>query len=221
VKLEEFYNESNVKKKTRYKIINQAIRLLAENEFDKVTMIDVAVACDITQRNLYRYYKNKELLIIDAIYHCINEHSIYHSPLAVIAAGKSGIEMLRAILEALTIQLGDDPEIIRTIKLIAKFDYYLNTLDKDNPAYLKYINEYVSDFNTDIRKDLRTALSRGLKDGSIKPFSDDIAAMAEYILQSTSALFTRILIKRRERKLFNYDLITQHINMIISSLKAK
>ncbi len=221
MKLEHFYDESNVKKKTRYKIVNQAIGLLVENEFDKVTMVDVANACDITQRNLYRYYKNKDYLIMDAIYYCVHKYTIYSSPVSVVMQAKTGIEVLRDVMDALAFRHDPDPEIIRAIKLMVKFDYYLNTLERDNPAYERYINEYVADFNIDIRNDLCTALSRGLQDGTIRALTEDVSAIAEYIFQSTSALLTRVLIKQTERKIFSFELVDRHMDMIIAGLKAR
>ena len=53
-------------------ILKEATRLFAESGFDKVTIKDLADACNITEPALYRHYPSKDA-IYDAVLDSIEE----------------------------------------------------------------------------------------------------------------------------------------------------
>ena len=219
MKLETFYNESNAKKKTRYKIMNATIALLTDNEFAHVTMMDVANACDITQRNLYRYYNNKDLLIVDAIYHKLNSMLNYESYDFQAREDAKAIDILEEIIKRYIHYNSFDESLLNYMKLIMKFDLFLNTLSDDNPAFIRFSKVYIVDFNMQFRDDLRQVLAKGQSDESIRLAPDAVDLTVEYIIHSSSGLLSRILLKQNERDIFSIDLIDMHIDVIIAALR--
>ncbi len=220
MKLEDFYDESNAKRKTRIKIIEAAKELLSESDFENVTMIEVANKCDITQRNLYRYYPNKDFLIIDVIFSVINAKNIYNPDYIEKSKNLSGIDTLRMVVESFFYYRQYDEDVFKNYKLVMKFDFYLNTLSNDNPAFIRYTKNYMLDYNSDKRNGLRYALELGMEDGTIEMERNELELTVEYILQSSNALLMRILLKNKEREIFDFNLTDKHTDVIISSLKC-
>lgn len=220
MKLESFYIESNARRKTRIKILEAAKELLCEYEFENVTMVDIANKCDITQRNLYRYYPNKNFLIIDVAYHVLTSQNIYNSCYFEKNKTLSGIDSLEKIIGSFLDYRKYDAIMLKNLKLIMKFDFYLNTLSSDDPAFLRYTKDYMVDYNITKRNDLRYAIELGIEDGTIELLKSEISLTVEYIIQSSNALLMRIFLKNKEREIFDFNLIDKHIEMIIRSLKS-
>lgn len=216
----DFYDESNAKTKTRNKIIDAAIELLIQHDFDQVSMVHIANYLDITQRNLYRYYANKDFLIMDAVCKFLYEHQYQHFPKECMQTEK-GIVLLQEVL-AHHFSIPTDTHRIQLdhLRFLSKFDFYLNTLQNDNPALERYRRLYMADYNEYIRDDIREAITVGLQDGSIILDSTYIDITVESIFQSLASLMGRIIIKKKERELYSHKLLERSIELFIVSLAA-
>ncbi|QUI22498.1 TetR/AcrR family transcriptional regulator [Vallitalea pronyensis] len=216
MELENFYNDTNFKKKKRYKILNEAIKLFMNNDFSHVTIQDVADACDVTTRTFYRYYSNKDMLIIDAFYHHSNNTYVYDKFDFKAHKDLKGIDILRKMITKNYNEADYD-----NVKFLMKFDLFLNSLDKDSEAFVKYTKDYAVDINADFREDLKKALEIGIDDKTILIDKSDMHLNVEYIIQSIASLMLRILMKQQANKKFSMDLLDRHIDMIIRGFSSK
>lgn len=214
--IQEFYNESPTKTRTRATIIETAIDLFCEAGIDGASLVDIADKCNITIRNLYRYYANKEMLAVDAAYKVIIEAE--HIDEMTINPDLNGYENVENIIKIIymneeTIQFG-----LQASKFIMYFDLYISKMDKAHPAFILYTTEYVKEMNTPIKALLREALEKGIKDGSVLIKRSDIELYEEYIIQSTISLLMRVMIKESENKALNRSLVEKHIEVILNHI---
>lgn len=216
--IELIYNESPTKAKTRKEILSVAVDLFTDYGMDAVTMVDIANRCDITIRTLYRYYPNKDHLIVDTAYFYISEvQFIEHIKLD---KSQTGIEHLKTIMQSLVAQ-ANKKEYLSFIKFIMYFDLYLTKIEPDNPAYVKYIEQYVVDMNMEIKQLLRQTFIRGIHDCTINIKAEDIEFYEEYILQSIFSVLMRVIVKEQENPAINIKLAEKQIDVLVEYFSNK
>lgn len=215
--LESSYEESPTKTKTRYAIVEAAAELFIDSGMESVTMIDVAKACDITTRNLYRYYPSKEYLIVDTAYHFMTSTSSQEE--IIVDDTLTGIEQVEVILKEMFEIERSNQAGLRLIKLIMYFDLYLTKMETDHPAFIKYTTEYVKHINDVGKHDLALALRKGIKDRSINIKEEEVDFYNEYIVQSLFSIVMRTIVKEHENKAINATLVDKHIEVLLDHLK--
>ncbi|MBI9015208.1 MAG: TetR/AcrR family transcriptional regulator [Clostridiales bacterium] len=218
-RIEDFYNESPTKTHTRHLIINTSVELFSESGMDAVSMVEIAKACKITTRNLYRYYPNKEMLVVDTAYHVITMSE--HLDDITVNAEDSGYECVRKIIENiykedenLTLNFG-------IAKFIMYFDLYISKMDKSHPAFVLYTTRYVKAMNLPIKTKLYSALKKGIEDGSITIPISEIELYEEYIIQSLLSILLRVKIKEVENESINSSLVEKHIEVMLKYISSK
>lgn len=214
-KIEDFYNESPTKTNTRYSIINTSMDLFSRSGMDGISMVEIADACKITQRNLYRYYANKEMLVVDVAYHVITASE--HIEEVEINDNDSGYEAVRQIVENI---YEEDQESVKITKFIMYFDLYISKMDKSHPAFILYSTRYVKEMNYPMKTKLSIALKKGIKDGTISIPLSEIELYEEYIVQSLVSILMRVRIKEIENESINMSLAKKHIEVILKHISA-
>lgn len=213
-----FYNDSKTKNNSRELIIKSALSLFIYNGINQVTMTDIAKACSITTRNLYRYYESKEFIVIDCAYYDFFQYfnkSTYKTTFL-----QTGLEELDEFLKTMIIQNGINSQGFNHTKFIMYFDIYIITLDKSHPAFIKYTKEYVPNINSIIQPYLSSILKHGINDGSINIKTSEIKLYNEYLLQSLFSILMRVTIKESENSAINIKLAYKHIEIILDHLGA-
>lgn len=223
--LEEIYKEGKVKTASRKKIVHSALQLALLGSIESLSMQAVANKAGITLRNLYRYYDNKDLLIVDVIYYVISHFSV-DTDFPPINTSHSGLDLLRSLLCRFYVENPvryEDEELevdeIAVYKLVNNFDYYLLTLDESNPAYQRYVSFYMKTENTFLNDYIDSLLEKGIEDGSIRIPQREIVLYRELITQSMMGLRDRVLLKEHEQKTVNMALLWKNVDMIIAYLE--
>lgn len=215
----DFYNDSKTKSKTRELLIINSLELFSTNGIDGISLGRIAEACDITTRNLYRYYPSKEYLVIDCAYHSflrLNEYS--HD---IESINLTGIEYLKKLMLRMLHLKKNREDELNFIKFIMYFDIYIATLEKSHPAFVKYTEKYVPQIDEVNKTDIITALEKGIKDKTINIKNSEIALYDEYIVQSLFSINMRIIIKEYENRSINSSLADKHIEIILDHLGVK
>ncbi len=218
-KLEDFYNESPTKRKTRLTIIQEAAKFFSDIGIDVVSITDIAQKSDITIRNLYRYYASKEFLVIDVAYHLLYKSDRFSE--LNNASLLDGIDQLALVLNHFyEIEKSDDAGLSLT-KFVMYFDLYLYNMGEKHPAYLKYIDDYAPNIQEVGSLDIKNVLIQGIDDGSIDLRGADVDMTVEYIIQSLLSVIMRTLIKESENKKINHELVEQHIKVLVDYYRNK
>jgi len=215
-KIEEFYNESPTKTHTRYLIINTSIDLFSESGMDGVSMVEIAKACNITTRNLYRYYPNKEMLVVDAAYHVIITSE--HIDDITVNTDDSGYECVKKIIENIYKEDENLSFNFKITKFIMYFDLYISKMDKSHQAFVLYTTRYVKAMNLPIKTKMSVALKKGIEDGSITIPISEIDLYEEYIIQSLFSILLRVNIKEVENESINSSLVEKHIDVLLKHI---
>lgn len=219
-KLEEFYNESQTKVKTRYSIVESAIKVFSEDGIEKVKLNEIADSCEITLRNLYRYYPTKESLAVDAAYHIFYDAS--KADYTDIDSNTNGLEQLMVFLEQIIGHGGhNNLSQLTFIKFIMHFDLYLTTLDPHNESLIKYINTYVPNINDYGKNQVMNIVLKGIEDGSINIDIEEVDFYSEYIIQSLFSVTMRVVVKESENPKINKKLISKQIDVIKEYISKK
>lgn len=220
VDLYDFYQDSPTRLKTRKRIIESGIELFSEHGMEAVTMQNVASNCDITTRNLYRYYPNKEFLVVDIAFQVLGKIS-FHDLMPEDEHKMSGVALVEHLLRRMRDLENNVENGVRTMKFIMYFDLFMDMLDKGHPAYQLYTEKYVKHIQDSGTKQLEYAIKKGVKDGSIQVDIQRISVLIEYMIQSLIAINQRALIKEKENKAINQELVDEHIKVLINYIKAK
>ncbi|MGL1892272.1 MAG: TetR/AcrR family transcriptional regulator [Spirochaetaceae bacterium] len=210
------YKESQTKAKTRQTILSKSLNLFTSNSIESVSLVEIAKVCDITTRNLYRYYPSKEFLVIDCTYFCFYNSQLSNS--FELDTSTTGLYQLKSIMISLINLKEDKTEDIGFTKYIMYFDIYISTLSKTHPAFIKYTKEYLPFIEEEDRYPIKSALMCGIKDGTINIKEEEIDLYDTYILQSIFSLLMRINIKEYENKKINESLVYKHIEIILEHL---
>lgn len=216
--IETFYNESPTKQNTRQRIIDTCSELFASKGVTSVTMQRIANTCNITLRNLYRYYSNKDMLVIDVAYSLF--YIVKKDMRIEIDLSMTGYDQVSLIIQHILDKTKQKIFGVNFNKFIQYFDLYIDNMALDNLAYIKYTTEYVKELNNDFNYILIYALEKGYADGSIFVQKEDIHRTAEYILQSIFSIISRTSIKVRENPNINSTLVDKHVDVLLSYLKT-
>jgi len=212
--LEDFYQESPTKAKTRLEIVTSASKRFSDKGIDVITMTDIAADCNITLRNLYRYYASKEYLVVDAAYHLFYQVTRLqeHGTLPL----QTGIEQLEHLLNRTYAMDKSKIAGLSMMKFVMYFDLYLSNMATDHPAFLKYTKDYVPHIQELGRVGIEEALKQGIQDGTIELELSEVDMNAEYIMQSLFSVIMRTLIKESENEAINAELVYKHIDVLIT-----
>lgn len=211
--IQKLYKDSPTKAKTRERIIQSAISLFSEKGMEAVLMKEIASGCDITTRNLYRYYPNKEMLVIDAAY------VMFESFTSAITPENNGetipIQIKNHLQKYIKVEKSDKGGIKFT-RFIMYFDLYINKMSKENPAYIRYVEEYRDKINGDGYTALTSLLVQGINDGSLGIELEEVDFYVVYIIQSLTSIMMRAIVKESENPTINDTLVDKQIDVIIS-----
>lgn len=214
-----YYSESQTKKKSREVILTKSIELFSLKGIDSISFSEISEVCEITKRNLYRYYPTKEDLVIDCVYYAF--YRSYSKDIHTSDKDITGLDELKKILIGkLKLDSTKELEIILT-RFIMFFDIYIASLGKDNPAFIKYISIYRQQIEDAESPAIKKALDKGIIDGTIKIKPEEIDIYDSYIKQSMFSILMRINIKEYENPSINIDLAKKHVEIILEHLGGK
>lgn len=215
--LNNIYNESPTKARSRLKIVDNGFDLFSEEGIDAVSLSSIAEKSGITIRNLYRYYPCKESLITDVAYHYI---SIFNNVNKIVLNNDlSGYEQLKDLLEKQVGNklLGEDNN--KVLAFIAYFDIYITKSNIEHKAIKNYINVYAPLLKENILGSTKQALINGVEDNTLNLEMKEVDHYLGYIFHSTMSIVSRIALKRYEKDIQNFDFVQKHINLILHRLK--
>lgn len=210
--LKNLYKDSPTKTKTRDRIIESAINLFAQKGMEAVLMKEIAIGCEITTRNLYRYYQNKELLIIDAAYVLFGNLS--NRLVAEINQGSVPEQLKEQLTKYFEVEKSENGGI-RVTRFIMYFDLFIDKLDKENPAYIRYVNEYRDIINGEGYQILSDLLIRGVNDGSLNIDLEEVEFYVVYLTQSLVSIIMRTMVKESENPTINDSLVYKQIEVMV------
>jgi len=215
--LNNIYNESPTKTKSRLKIIDNAFNLFSEEGIDSISLARIADESSITIRNLYRYYASKESLITDVAYHNI---SIFNSMNKIKLDNKlSGFEQLRDVLDKQVENKLLSKDNNKIISFISYFDVYMTKSNIEHEAIKNYIEVYSPILRENLVANFRQALINGVEDNTLNIEMNEVDCYVLYIFHSLISLVSRMSIKRYEKEIQNFDFIQKHIDIILNHLK--
>lgn len=217
--LNSVYNESPTKARSREKIIATGFDLFAVNGIDAISMMRIAQTCDITIRNLYRYYPSKEAVIMDVAYMYISRFNNAHK--ITVDNELPGNELLRDVLEKQIEHKLLTEENHLVLAFIAYFDIYLLKADMTHQSIKNYITVYAPLLKENLLKSTRIALMKGVTDKTLNLTLEEVDYYLGYIFHSIMSLLSRIALKRYETDIQQYDFIQIHINIILDHLIHK
>ncbi len=217
-----FYKESRVKTATRLKILVAALRTALDSSIDNLTMAGVAAQCGLTARNIYRYYENRNLLLVEAGYYAFT-HVLPEDDAAPDAA-LSGREQLRWVLRHYYLRQDTKARDVRDFGLVtakqfmrflSDFDFFLLGLAQDDPAFVRYTTELAPHINQPLKKHLRGALEKGAGDKTLCLTAAEVPFYIEFVMQSMRSISNQVLLKEHERRSINFSLVEKTAEMIL------
>lgn len=215
--LNDIYNESPTKAKSRLKIINNSFDLFSKQGFDLFSLTDIAEMSGITIRNLYRYYSSKETLITDVAFHCI---SIFNNTYPItLDASLTGFEQLIYILQK---HIKDKLLSVKNnnvITFIGYFDVYMTKTNMNNDAIKNYVTIYAPLLKENLLKSIKQVLINGVEDNTLILEMNEVDYYVGYIYHSLMSLMSRIFVKRYEIDIQQNDYIQKHIDVLLNHLK--
>jgi len=215
--LNNIYNESPTKAKSRLKIIDNAFSLFSEEGIDSIGLARIADESSITIRNLYRYYASKESLVIDVAYHNI---SIFNSLNIIKLDNKlSGYEQLRDVLDQQIENKLLSEDNRKVITFISYFDVYMTKSNIEHEAIKHYIDVYSPLLRENLVANFKQALINGVKDNTLNLEMDEVDCYVGYIFHSLISLVSRMAIKRYEKEIQNYNFVQKHIDVLLNHLR--
>ena len=153
------YKESPTKQKHREAILSSALDLFVAYGIHAVTMDDIAVASDLTLRSIYNYYDSKEDIAIDIEIACM---AAFQAEKIDIPDFENGLEEASYWIRFFGQWFMDHPKIT---SFLAMFDYAF-TEHFPNFRLTNFLDE------KDVGHILYSSVIRGIRDGSIYPYSD-------------------------------------------------
>jgi AcrR family transcriptional regulator len=217
-KIDEFYNESPTKTKTRQKILASAKELFFEFGIEGVVMMQVSERAGITARNLYRYYSSKELLVIDVAYLVLTTD--YKINDIELNQNMTGLELFEDLLYGLFTDRSSVFYDISLMKFLMEFDIFVLNIDKANIIYKKYQEEQAFSMDYKIKQYLSDVLIKGLKDGSVDIPIRQLDFYIDFIIQSLISIIMRVTIKQESNEKFNHAFVEKQIEILLKHLSS-
>lgn len=215
--LNEVYNESQTKIKSRLKILNTAFSYFSVNGFDDFSLTDIAEMSDITPRNLYRYYSSKEALITDVAFHSISQFN--NTFPIIVDQTLSGYEQLKDLLQKQIEHKIISANSNNVITFIGYFDVYMTKANLEHESIINYIKVYSPILKENLLNSIKKALINGVTDKTLILQASEIEYYIGYIYHSLMSLMARVAVKHYELDVSKYDFIQMHINIILQHLK--
>lgn len=215
--LNDIYDESPTKSKSRLRIINHAFNIFSKQGLDTFSLVDIANSCGITIRNLYRYYSSKEALITDVAFHHISSFND-KNPITI-NKSLTGFLQLKEILQKQIEHKILSAENNTEITFIGYLDVYMTKADLKHKAIQNYINVYAPLLKMNLLESIKLSLIKGVKDKTINLEMSQVDCYVGYIYHSLMSLVSRIAVKRYEINIQKCDLIQKHIEILLKHLK--
>ncbi len=147
----------------KQRIIETAISVFKNKGINATTMSDVAREVNYDRRTLYRYFANKDELVLEVVVHILKEWNVYQQRIFAKLNG-TGLEIFTGFYQ----QIIKQQERIDLIVLVTEFDMvfdldeFLSKIEKTNLVDRYYVEAIVP------HSILRSILTKGIKDGSIR-----------------------------------------------------
>ncbi len=178
------YEESPTKKARRIEIINTARDLFIRNGIHSISMNRVAEECDISIRNLFYYYKNRDFLAVDIQ---IVEFSNFMDQFEEVETDGSGYDNLEFYLRQV---LSLSYKNTKAIKYITAFDFYFyNGYPSDK--YLNVLSEIVQ------HNAMGDIILKGINDGSIKDLGVSPEVLGVTLMQSLFSFIQKSIYRKK------------------------
>ncbi len=147
----------------KQRIIETAISVFKNKGINATTMTDVAKEVNYDRRTLYRYFANKDELVLEVVVHILKEWNTYQKSIFKKLSG-TGLEMFTNFYQ----QIIEKRDRIDIIVLVTEFDMVFdldNFLSKIDQTDLvdRYYTEAIVPHSI-----LRSILITGIEDGSIR-----------------------------------------------------
>ena len=139
-------------------LVDVATDLFMSRSVQEVTIRDIAVAAQVGEATIYRYFGSKQNLVVQA---AMKIQSIVSSYFFKVEEGKSGYEKLAIFYQSYLDIYKEHPNFY---KFLEEFDSFISTDNADTDSYEEAIEQYKTFY--------MGAYQLGLKDGSIKEQKD-------------------------------------------------
>ncbi|MBF4691616.1 TetR/AcrR family transcriptional regulator [Fusibacter ferrireducens] len=197
-------------------IIEGAKHTFLEKGLFNTVMTDIASACNITRRTLYRHFETKEDLAYETAILLINEWNDFQSETFLKLEGK-GIELLESFLSQLIEYMTSR---ILELKYLGEFDFYFRDDGEGKPS-----QDEKDAFNGIILKSddfIKNIIATGIEDGSIKPLVDIelmVATISNVLWSFAQRIALRGHIMEAEYGISGVTLIMNQVHLYIMALK--
>lgn len=200
----------SLKEAKRKFVVEVATNLFLRDSINEVTIKDIAVAADIGEATIYRYFQNKENIILA----CITElMEMIARDYFKLSKGKTGYEKLSIFFNSFLDVFKDNPDFFFFLK---EFDAYIYAYRiKNLKAYERDISQYKVYFIN--------AYNIGVQDGSVK----DIKNVDLFYYSTTHAILElckKLSLKRalltQDKSIKKAAEIQCLIKLILSALKV-
>lgn len=129
---------------TKREIFSKTKEQLLKFGYDYLTFTTLSQELNVTRAALYKYYKNKDELIIDLM---IQEMSQFLKELEILKNGENNTELLREVL----VKMSQFSELHRLLESVFRIDYKnrqnyqdkMNILQNDHLLFNQYLNDII------------------------------------------------------------------------------
>lgn len=139
----------------RAQILEEMLRLCANQHFSSISMRQLAAACDVNMALLYHYFDNKLSLVHAALRHAIDDFLVEFDDLPKDVAAPLG-----AADVWITATIDAAPRLMRMVKLMSDF----SAQDSRDPQAMAMIDE----FYARERQTLQQAIIAGMTEGRFR-----------------------------------------------------
>ena len=191
-------------------VVDIATNLFLQSSINAVTIKDIANAADVGEATVYRYFSNKENIILACINKLMDDVRQNYFKLS---QGKSGYEKLYIFYNSFVDVFKNNPDFFFFLKEFDAFIYA--TRVKSLKAYERDINQYQIYYNN--------AYELGLKDGSIKPVKNvDLFyfSTTHSILELCKKLSLKRALLAQDKSIKKVAEIQCLVDLILQPLKA-
>ncbi len=191
-------------------VVDVATKLFLQDSINTVTIKDIAVEADLGEATIYRYFSNKENIILACVFKLMDDIAANYFKLS---QGKTGFDKLSIFYNSFLDVFKNDPDFFFFLKEFDAF-LYANKV-KNLKAFERDINQYKIYFTN--------AYDLGLQDGSIKEVKNiDVFyfATTHSILELCKKLSLKRALLTQDKTIKKTLEIQCLINLILQSLKA-
>lgn len=191
-------------------VVDVATNLFLRESINEVTIKDIAIAADIGEATIYRYFKNKENIILA----CINKlMETIGRDYFKLSQGKTGYEKLSIFYTSFLDVFKDNPDFFFFLK---EFDAYIYAYKiKNLKIYERDISQYKVYFIN--------AYNIGVQDGTVKEYKNiDLFyySTTHSILELCKKLSLKRALLTQDKSIKKAGEIQCLIKLILEALKA-